>query len=339
MQYDESIEESQQYLRLALEQIGKHRLPTNPINYSIWYEYATGKNIALNETIDNYLGDTDAFNNGLSKKIYHECIAGKKEVLNDLIRNELRKILGAVIGNIDTTNKQYSASESQLEFINESLTPSLSGTEVEKIVNQVRHEVQILESTNTSFKDQLDQATDEINQLKDQLEQYRKEAIKDPLTRIDNRRGFEQKLQSAINKAYEDGTSLCLIIADIDHFKIINDTHGHLVGDNVLRMVAATMKESVKGRDSVARIGGEEFAIILPDTPLEGATKLADDMRISFEKYDLKKKKTGESLGKITLSFGVTEYKRGEVTDDFVNRADKALYQSKNTGRNRITSV
>jgi diguanylate cyclase len=98
----------------------------------------------------------------------------------------------------------------------------------------------------------------------------------------------------------------------------INDTHGHLVGDNVLRMVAATIKESIKGRDLAARVGGEEFAILLPDTPFDGAMKLADDMRLAFERLDLKKKSTGESLGKITLSFGVAKYKKGEAAEDFV---------------------
>jgi diguanylate cyclase len=150
---------------------------------------------------------------------------------------------------------------------------------------------------------------------------------------------FEKKLKDAISNASADGSSLCLIIADIDHFKKVNDTHGHLVGDNVLRMVAATIKESIKGKDMAARIGGEEFAILLPDTPFDGAMKLANDMRLAFERLDLKKKSTGESLGKITLSFGVAKYKTNEATEDFVNRADEALYKSKNTGRNRVTGL
>jgi diguanylate cyclase len=127
-------------------------------------------------------------------------------------------------------------------------------------------------------------------------------------------------------------------MADIDHFKKINDTHGHLVGDNVIRMVAGTLKNSVKGRDDVARIGGEEFAVILPDTPIDGALKLAEDMRVTFDKFDLKKKNSGESLGKVTLSFGVTKYQFGESVETFINRADEALYKSKNTGRNKVSS-
>ena len=119
----------------------------------------------------------------------------------------------------------------------------------------------------------------------------------------------------------------------------VNGTHGHLVGDNLLRMVANTLKETIKGRDTVARIGGEEFAIMLPDTPIGGAMTLADNIRRTFEQLDLKKKNTGESLGKVTLSFGVTAYDHNETADRFQNRADEALYQSKNAGRNRVTGL
>jgi diguanylate cyclase len=199
-----------------------------------------------------------------------------------------------------------------LVAINESVVPSLSGSDLKRIVDQIKHEINNLESSSGSFKEQLDQATREIDELKTKLARYRDEALKDSLTRMNNRRGFRKNLKDIISKTRTDGSSLCLIIADIDHFKQFNDTHGHLVGDNVLRIVAATIKESIKGKDLAARVGGEEFAILLPDTPFDGAMKLANDMRLAFERLDLKKKSTGESLGKITLSFGVPTTKRGK---------------------------
>jgi diguanylate cyclase len=261
------------------------------------------------------------------------------ETMTSLVRDGLKKVFSEIIGAIKTTNQHFSASENHLESINESIVPNLSEVDLEKIVIKIKNEIQSLEATNGSFKDQLQHAAHEIDQLKSKMAQYREEALKDPLTRINNRRGFNKKLREAISKANADETSLCLIMADIDFFKKVNDTHGHLVGDNVLRMVAATIKESIKGKDMVARVGGEEFAILLPDTPFDGAMKLANDMRLAFEGLDLKKKSTGESLGKITLSFGLTIYKKDEVVEDFINRADKALYQSKNTGRNKVTGM
>lgn len=339
MRYDDSIDDSRQYLRLALERIGKHGLPTDPMNYCIWYEYASGKNGKLNSAIDSHVEKQGGLTIDVARLIFNQYIAGETEMVNTLVRNELKKVFTEIIGAIRTTNQHFSESENHLETINDALLPNMSEADVERIVNQIKLEIKNLESSSTSFKTQLKQATHEIDQLKTKMARYRNEALKDPLTRIDNRRGFDKKMIQSIGKAKATGTSLCMIIADIDHFKLINDNHGHLVGDNVIRMVAAAIKDSVKGRDMVARVGGEEFAILLPDTPFDGAMKLAENVRQTFERLDLKKKNTGQSLGKITLSFGVTRFQPDETDEDFFNRADQALYQSKNSGRNKITGL
>ena len=339
MQYNDSVEDSQKYFRLAIEQIGKHGLPIDPLNYCIWYEYFAGGNKVLNALIDANIEDQKVFCNGFSKQLYEKCIVDKKEQLNDMVREELQKVFDEIIGSIQTTTMKYTDSNNQLQTINDSLSHRATKTEVETVVSKLKDEIKNLESTNSIFKDQLDQSTNEINELKSKLELYREESVKDPLTRINNRRGFDQNLEDAMNLSNEGATSLCLIMADIDHFKKINDKHGHLVGDNVLRMVASTFKKSVKGRDIVSRIGGEEFAIILPDTPFEGALKLAEDMRKSFESYELKKRNTGESLGNVTLSFGVAKYNLDESAEDFISRTDSALYQSKKEGRNMVAAA
>ncbi len=339
MRYSDTIDDSRQYLRLTLELIGKHGLPTDPLNYCIWYEYASGKNEALNAAIDKHLESNGGFSEAISRQLFNQHIANGKETVTTLVQEELKRVFSEIIIAIKTTNHHFSASGNHLEIIHESLAPSLSAAGVDRIVGQIKREIKTLESSSTSFQEQLQQATHEIDELKKKMVRYRNEAIKDPLTRIDNRRGFEKKLRDAINNASISDMSLCLIIADIDHFKKINDAHGHLVGDKVLRMVAATIKDSIKGKDQAARIGGEEFAILLPDTPFDGAMTLADNIRITFERLDLKKRNTGEILGTLTLSFGVAKYKKDEAAEDFVRRADQALYRSKHAGRNKVTGL
>ena len=337
MYYDDTIDDSRRHLRLALELIGQHGLSADPMNYCIWYEYASGKNGQLNAAIDHYLESQDSISAEVARQLFDQYIADSRTKMTELVREELKKLFAGIIEAIKSTNRDFSQAESNLETINEALVPNLTEADVDKIVDRIKIELKHLESTSTSLRDQLQQATAEIEQLKIKMAQYKNEAFKDSLTRIDNRRGFEDKLAQAINESRISGKSLCLILADIDHFKRINDSHGHLVGDNVLRTVAATIKESVKGRDLVARIGGEEFAVLLPNTPYTGAVKLANSIRLDFERMDLKKRNTGESLGRISLSFGVTAYQSGEEAKSFVERADEALYHSKRTGRNRVT--
>jgi diguanylate cyclase len=339
MQYCDSIEDSRQYLRLTLEHIGKHGLPTDPINYCIWYEYASGKNEALNTAIDQHIENHGVFSEAICRAFFTQFISGGNQAITSRVTEELKKVFSEIIGAIKATNRHFSESGNNIDSINEALVPGLSEADVDKLANQIKNEIKKLESSNSDFKTRLHQATEEIDRLKAKMARYRNEALRDPLTRIDNRRGFEKKLIDAIATADSNATTLCIIMADIDHFKQVNDNHGHLVGDNLLRMVAATIKDLTKGKDTVARIGGEEFVIMLPDTPVAGATKLAEDMRRTFENLDLKKKNTGESLGTITLSFGITDYRQNDTAEAFLKRADKALYQSKDMGRNRVTCL
>jgi diguanylate cyclase len=125
----------------------------------------------------------------------------------------------------------------------------------------------------------------------------------------------------------------------LDHFKDINDKHGHLVGDQVLKVVANTLKDSVKGRDLVARYGGEEFSIILLNTSLQNAKGLADNIRQEVASKRIQRKDTQESLGQMTISFGVARYVPSEGVESFMQRADRALYMSKRKGRNCVSEA
>jgi diguanylate cyclase len=125
---------------------------------------------------------------------------------------------------------------------------------------------------------------------------------------------------------------------DIDYFKKFNDQYGHQVGDEVLRIVGAHLKKNLKGKDFPARYGGEEFIVLLPDTKLDKAYIVSEQIRDNISKKRLKIKKTGQVLGNITASLGVSEIREEDTAISVVERADSALYLAKNSGRNNVKS-
>jgi diguanylate cyclase len=160
----------------------------------------------------------------------------------------------------------------------------------------------------------------------------------DALTGIPNRKSFETRLREAARDAMENDEPLCLLIADIDFFKRFNDTYGHQIGDQVLRLVARTLTDSVKGRDTPTRFGGEEFAIVLPQTSLSAARVVAEQIRLGLTRRKLVGRDRRDDYGSVTLSFGAAQFRPGESLATFVDRADAALYRAKREGRNRVAT-
>jgi diguanylate cyclase len=136
----------------------------------------------------------------------------------------------------------------------------------------------------------------------------------------------------------ETGQHLCLLLFDIDHFKKFNDSFGHNIGDQVLKLLASVLRESVKGQDTAVRYGGEEFAVILPNTEIKGAFTVAENIRRRIIGKELIDRKSGDRLGRITVSAGVAQFAPGEPLRELVERTDRALYAAKNSGRNRVVS-
>lgn len=163
--------------------------------------------------------------------------------------------------------------------------------------------------------------------------------MQDPLTGILNRKYFDIKLAEETALAMTVGQDLCLIMSDIDHFKQFNDTFGHQVGDEVLKVTTRVLTNGIKGRDTAARYGGEEFCVILPRTGLADAVTAAEGIRQALAQKELKARNNGKTFGTITLSPGVAQYIHGEPIADLIERADAALYDAKRDGRNRTVAA
>ena len=157
-------------------------------------------------------------------------------------------------------------------------------------------------------------------------------AFKDCLTGISNRQMFDEDLAREIKRFNREKNPLSMIMFDIDKFKILNDTHGHQVGDHILVAITKLISNNIRGTDMFARWGGEEFMLLLPNTDIKSATSLASSLRQKVQDYDFY-----NSLS-ITASFGVTEVTKEESIKSFIKRVDDALYKAKESGRNKVVS-
>ena len=171
----------------------------------------------------------------------------------------------------------------------------------------------------------------EMHERKEAILELQELAVTDPLTGIYNRRKFHEVLQYEISRKYRYDTDLSVVMCDIDYFKKINDIYGHHAGDNVLKAITKMIKENIRDSDVFARWGGEEFAILMPNTGIISARMVAKKLQLEISATDF------PDVGRVTASFGVALFNsNSDTADNFINRSDKALYKAKDGGRNDV---
>lgn len=337
MEYHESVEQAAEFIRLALPLMARNGIPPNPKHYAVWYDYVSGRNQPLKESIDRILTDEQRINPSLSDELFEQFFRSNEEKIADQMRSEVRAMISTVLQQLADSGGQANHYGNVLEAYNTRLSQDLSNGEFRRLINEFMGETRDMLEANRQLERQLHKTNQELDDLRHQLETARHEASTDALTCLANRKAFDTALLEQTALANDMRRDLCLIMADIDHFKHFNDNHGHLIGDKLLRFVANILKDSVKGQDMVARFGGEEFAILLPNTPLRGALAVAESLRARVQNQRLRRSDTQQPIGGVTLSLGIACFRYGEAVEDLVSRADGALYLSKRLGRNRVT--
>ena len=239
--------------------------------------------------------------------------------------------------------EDVAANGEQLRRYDAALTACSAGISADRSMESLARAVATLtvETTRASernrvLEQQLAISTSRVARLRDSLSEVKREATTDALTGLCNRKAFDARLRRALSAAKADGTAVSLLLLDVDHFKRVNDTHGHHVGDLVLRLIGRLLSESVKGRDTAARYGGEEFAIILVGAALHAGRIVAEQLRCTLEGKDFGKRGATGEAASVTISIGVAQVRPGETGSAALARADLALYRAKETGRNRV---
>jgi diguanylate cyclase len=246
--------------------------------------------------------------------------------------NELAVILRFMRSYVDA-NEKYSATLAQAHRN----LPSLAKPEqVRMMVKFLVAENEKMQQDASDLRRNLDQSRTQIEKLRWNLAEAQELGLRDPLTALGNRRSFDINLSKEIDEAHASRSDLCLVMGDLDRFKAINDAFGHQIGDEILKMFAKLLSSNTKGRDTVARFGGEEFAIILPETKLADAERLTENIRSQLESKDLAINTSGQLIGQVTASFGIAQLDEGDNAGTLVKRADERLYEAKCAGRNRV---
>jgi diguanylate cyclase len=322
---------------VALGQIRSLRQTAVPRNYEIWYVYATGYNPSLNKIINETLARNGKLTEADLEQIHETYLSHIKT------SERIDKVGGRVIGEIDDVTMLMSEAlamascyDANLTDASQKLSSANSHEQLRAIAESLIKSTREMRDTNKALESRLMFARSEISHLQENLEAIRAESLTDPLTDLGNRKYFDRMIEQSVQHALAQHEPLSLLMFDIDHFKSFNDSYGHLTGDQVLRLVGMSLKQTIKGKDITARYGGEEFAVILPNTALRQALTVADHIRRAVMAKELKKKSTGEILGRVTLSVGVSMLNPDDDTHSLIERADTCLYAAKRNGRNRV---
>ena len=326
--------ELQKITEIAKEELrflARNNIPLIPENYVLWFEIFC-------YIVENDLKLSDLEIMGLFKEKYPttteienvlvEVEPEEKELIKR-VASEIVSEIDGVIESLEKHNQKLSEKEESFKEIKE----NVEDRSVKDMVGEVLYELKEIRKQNEELKKRLEEANSQIKKLTDELEEREKEATIDFLTQVANRASFDRALSDMVNDFYRRNYPFALIMIDIDNFKKINDTYGHQAGDYVLQELARVLKSQLRARDVIARYGGEEFAIILPGVTFSQALRVAERLRRSVEKHLFKYK---DVQIPVTISLGLAMMRDGLDETAIVEKADKALYLAKRSGKNQV---
>lgn len=333
-------EQTQLISRNALGKIAHEELLPTPENYELWFSYYSRSNPEIVKVIDNLLGSGQKVTEYVCHELYQRFLSDLRN--EEMVRRAGEQVqttisnVTSVVHGVRSATEDYNTS---LGEVSAKITQAKSQEEVQEVIRMASDRTRAMVEHNRELEDQLVRSTELMEELKRDLEYVRREAMTDGLTGIANRKAFDAELDRVLRESENSKSIFSLLMVDIDFFKSFNDNFGHQVGDQVLRLVARTLKDGLKGRDFAARYGGEEFSIILPDTDLSGAVAVGNSLRKAVASKDVINRSSGKVLGRITMSVGVAEYAGDRTMEELIERADNALYTAKHNGRNQVAAA
>ncbi len=309
-------------------------LPPTPLNYTIWYEFHAGRNLGLTRALSVALSNRRSINSIMMAELHDLffTIAPEREAAREA-RATLREAAGRIL-EAGADAQRYGETLSEVAETMDEGTVGLTS-----LITRLASETATLSAKSARLGLELNASGDRIVALEKQLAAAQQVSMTDPLTALPNRRAFDAMILEHAGQAMNSGRDLCLLMIDIDHFKRVNDVWGHIVGDAVIRLVAATIAQHAPEQARAARYGGEEFAMLLPATSLHHARIRGETVRTALAARRLSLRANAEPIGSVTVSIGAARYEPGEPIGAWIERADAALYRAKQQGRNRVVTL
>jgi diguanylate cyclase len=326
---------SNDWAAAALRSLRQHGLAVTPQTFSVWYEYHRGGLPELNRLLDILLSNRIALDEEKFADLHARFLGAPQTYL--ALRGtsqRMQQTIGDVLALLrdasdDASRFGTAVREATGQFVAHQIS-------IESLIRDLLGETQDLAKRTDQIEAELTRNAELMKSLQKTLDDARHEALTDGLTGLANRRHFDETVKTMAGQAMNDGRELALILADIDHFKSINDRWGHPVGDQVLQLVASILRGCLRPADFAARYGGEEFAVLLPATDIADAVALANRLREAFAGRRVVVRETRLPIGVVTISAGVAVYGPGERLAEWLRRVDLALYAAKQGGRNRV---
>ena len=322
--------------REIIERMGQQQIPTSPANYEIWTTHVAGVKSDLSREIEARLERGETFTDETNEELFERFFANTRLSIQMLETSEtIARELDDTVSNLRGAGGQAGSYAKVLQDAASRFEGGVDSAEFRTVVDQLAHTTHEMIENQMRLAEQIEATSRQVQELQTALESVKVEALTDGLTGLANRRMFEETLQRRMTDAGADKSDLCLVMFDIDHFRRLNDSWGHPLGDQVLRYIASVLRAHAQGDVQAARYGGEEFAMIMPRTNLYLAEALAARVSKAVKSKRLSLKSTGDVIGEVTVSIGVARFRDGESVDDLVGRAEACVLAAKHGGRDR----
>ena len=334
--YLEDASRAGEYLRLTLTHLTKHKLKASPINYTVWYDALSGKNLKLKNALDQLIAAGQPLTDKQVETLYQQFVTDGDRLVMTRLLTKLNLMIQEIAGQITESGEDLAGHGQTLGSLTDQLQNIDDFNGVREIIDRMIEETRAIMASGSRLQTRMKVSSADLKQLQKELEDSRKQAMTDALTGLANRRGLEHRMEIERIRARQNNASFSVILLDIDWFKRINDDFGHLVGDSLLRGVAGILRSQTRSCDFAARFGGEEFLVLLPETDVAGAAVVARKIKAVLGAKDWRVKDSGRAIGCVTASMGIALYQVGDSDAQVIHRADQALYRAKALGRNRI---